>query len=88
MHNLSGRLIRRLGIRVVTSTIARLHQSFMACEMGSGVSLHGSNPEPFNVRFGSWSCRNPRGLWHQRSIELAKLTRIGCDYALIAAISG
>jgi hypothetical protein len=25
----------------------------MACEMGSGVSLHGSNPEPFNVRFGS-----------------------------------
>jgi len=41
-----------------------------------------------DVRFGSWSCRNPRGLGHQRPIELAKLTPIGCDYALIAAISG
>src|SRR3974377_1344352 len=38
-----------------------------------------------DVRFGSWSCRNPRGLGHQRPIELAKLTPIGCDYALIAA---
>src|SRR5262249_11876196 len=41
-----------------------------------------------DVRFGSWSCRNPRGLGHQRSIKLAKLTPIGFDYALIAAISG
>jgi hypothetical protein len=41
-----------------------------------------------NVSFGSWSCKNPRGLGYQRFNELAKLTPIGSDYALIAAISG
>jgi hypothetical protein len=38
-----------------------------------------------NVSFGAWSRKNSRGLGYQR---LAKLTPIGSDYALIAAISG
>src|SRR6516225_3750274 len=41
-----------------------------------------------NVRFGSWSCKNPHGLEYQPFIGAAHPSPVGFGYALIAIISG